>query len=402
MKVLHIIPRIVPTKDGVFVGGSVNALFNLIDATSSKVDSIIYTHTDNGFKKLFYKLKNNKDNIIIDENTMPPGSILYGLYFMIKGLITLINNRVWGADIIHGHSGFSLYGLFFAIAGKIMNKPVVYSLYCPIYINKPNSFIGYIKKKINYLALIFTNKIMAMSYNIVNSIRCIGIPQDNILIIPPYINIDKYSPHRHSMAKRNEMGAKEDEPIILFVGNLKYSKGIDLLVEALGLLIKDISFRFVYTLELKDKAFESILQKISHKMTITGLSDYTTQLGIINSMPDLMASADLIVFPYRNTDGPSDYPIALLEAMASGIPAVGTLVGGIPELIEDGVTGILVEPDNAQGLALAIRTLIDNPDYRKKMGQNARAKCRQMFNSQNIINLHTNLYNELLKTKGDY
>jgi ubiquinone/menaquinone biosynthesis C-methylase UbiE len=179
------------------------------------------------------------------------------------------------------------------------------------------------------------------------------------------------------------------------VGNLSNSKGLDLLVDALGFLAKEKFFRFVFTLEFEDREFESCLKRTMLKIRANRLSERTTQLSIIDYMPALMASVDLLVLPFRDTDGPSDYPVALLEGMASGVAVVGTRVGGIPELIDDDVTGILVEPGNIDMLTLAIQKILDNPAYRVELGKNARNKFAGMFQGKKIVAMVKEVYNTL-------
>lgn len=397
MKILHVIPRMVPSSKSVFVGGSINALINLIEHTSKYFKSSIYTHTDLGLKKNFNEVKINGAEIWVEENKMRPCTLLYGLYFLMRGIRTVIKQKAWEADIIHGHSGFALYGLLTVLLGKILRKPVVHSLYCPVNSNKKNQFYAFIYSKLSYFSLIFADKILAISKNIKISFQKIGIPKKKIILLPPIVNINKFHPQYYSSKIRNELGVRGKESIILFVGNLKDSKGLDILVDALGFLVKKKYFRFVLTLELKDEEFETRLERINKKIKAYCLSEYITQLGIIDYMPALIASVDLLVLPYRDTEGPSDYPIVLMEAMASEIPAIGTRVGGIPELIENGITGILIEPENVHELALAIQKMLDDSTYRVKLGKNAWKKSMEMFKNENIGNMVKKVYEDLLK-----
>ena len=144
MKIIHLIPRIVYSLGGVFVGGSVNALFNLIRGTNEYTESIIYTHTCNNVEKCSKELKLKFPNVDfrIERNIINPGSLLYGLYFLVRGLWILTKQKAWGADIIHGHSGFIQYGILTVLLGKILRRPVVHSLYCPIVINKQYNMAG--------------------------------------------------------------------------------------------------------------------------------------------------------------------------------------------------------------------------------------------------------------------
>ncbi len=85
-------------------------------------------------------------------------------------------------------------------------------------------------------------------------------------------------------------------------------------------------------------------------------------------LPEIMAETDIFVM----SSVLEGQPLALVEAMAYGCPIVATAVGGIPELIQDGVNGLLCEPQDPSCLAQKIITLIDHPDLRKKLGDAAR------------------------------
>lgn len=386
----------VPTKEGILVGGSINALLGLIKETSVSHRLCLYTHTDKGLKENFESVNLKGVNIYVDENWFSSGSMLYGLYFLLLSLWRFIREKAWDVDVIHGHSGFVYYAIVTALAGKIFNCPTVHSLYCPIEIQNTKTIRAFLKTKFFYYSLVSVDRLVAMSENIRKSLIKLGIPDSKIKVLPPFFDTVRFNPELYSNDLRKELGADTtDIPIILFVGNLKASKGIDLLVDALGLIVNECNFRFVYTLELKDKTFDKKLSEIKERIERKNLSSRTLQLGIINSMPALMASSDFIVVPYRDTNGPSDYPIALMEAMASGIPAVATTVGGIPELVEDGVTGLLCNPEDIADLAQKIKKLIDDPIYRKNLGNNARSRCLEIMKNRNIMNEVRSIYREI-------
>ena len=86
----------------------------------------------------------------------------------------------------------------------------------------------------------------------------------------------------------------------------------------------------------------------------------------------------------------------LIEAGALGIPVVATLVGGIPEVVQDGVTGLLVPPNNSQKLGDAIVKLLTHPDLALRMGQNAKALTRQVFSSEVTIGAVLDVYDQVL------
>jgi glycosyltransferase involved in cell wall biosynthesis len=115
-------------------------------------------------------------------------------------------------------------------------------------------------------------------------------------------------------------------------------------------------------------------------------------LRFVFDMPALIASADVMVFPFRNTEGPADYPQALLEAMACGTPVIATQVGGLKELIQHGINGLLVKPEDPAAIKMALKFLIKDAVIRKKMGQASVTFIRQRFEARSISRQLTAIY----------
>jgi glycosyltransferase involved in cell wall biosynthesis len=112
-----------------------------------------------------------------------------------------------------------------------------------------------------------------------------------------------------------------------------------------------------------------------------------------------MRSCDVLVLPYRDTQGPSDYPLAMMEMMACGKPVVGTKVGGIPELLSDGDAGLLVETEDPDSVASAVVSILSDPTYGKRMGSAGREVITRRYSLGAIYQLHASVYRQLLAEK---
>jgi len=108
---------------------------------------------------------------------------------------------------------------------------------------------------------------------------------------------------------------------------------------------------------------------------------------------DLLSILDLFVLPSLS----EGMPLALLEAMAAGVPAIATRVGGTTEVIDDGRTGTLVAPGDSRVLAAAITTLLENPRLAKELGQAARQAVAARFSLAGMVQAYERVYSELTR-----
>lgn len=127
-----------------------------------------------------------------------------------------------------------------------------------------------------------------------------------------------------------------------------------------------------------------------------GLSNQIRFLGMRDDVPEILGASDVFVLS-------SDYegnPLAVMEAMAAGLPIVSTGVGGIPELVTNGVDGILVHPSDEVGFKGALQLLLDQSDVRREMGMSAARKAEAKFDLRPMIQAYENLYEGLCETRS--
>ena len=113
--------------------------------------------------------------------------------------------------------------------------------------------------------------------------------------------------------------------------------------------------------------------------------------GFVQEMTEAVAGLDVLVQPSRA----ENLPLAVLQAMAAGLPVIATRVGGIPEVVVDGETGILVEPDDPEAIADALDSLAANPERRRKLGEAGRERVREHFSADGMARRTLALYEEL-------
>jgi glycosyltransferase involved in cell wall biosynthesis len=171
---------------------------------------------------------------------------------------------------------------------------------------------------------------------------------------------------------RRREGVDTAAVILLSVGNLFSRKGHDVLLNAMSRLDRS---RFVLWIAGEGTARAALERKIVE----LDLSSSVRLLGARSDVRDLMAAADIFVMPSRF----EGLPVALLEAMDAGLPAIATRVGGMPEALEGGA-GVLVEPDDPAMLAEAILALTDDPLRRATIADTARTTVRERFSADRM------------------
>lgn len=160
-------------------------------------------------------------------------------------------------------------------------------------------------------------------------------------------------------------------PSIAFLGLLGKRKGTDVLIEALSILAaRGLSFRAVLAGngDVEDAIAQAKALNIADHITFSGWVGEAEADAVLNG-------ADIFVLPSRA----ENQPVSILEAMARALPVVATRVGAIPEQVDDGASGLLVDPGDAQQLADAIAHLIESPELRVTMGQAGQARFARDF-----------------------
>ena len=178
----------------------------------------------------------------------------------------------------------------------------------------------------------------------------------------------------------------EQSQLIAVVANMNVeTKGHADLIRAAAEVSRE--FHGVKFLLVGDGAERSRLEGLTLEL---GLGNTVLFLGRRKDVPGILACCDLFVLP----SWAEGLPNSVLEAMASGLPVVATRVGGTPEIIEDGVNGLLVAPKEPHALAVAIMQILENREFAKRIAQSARDRARAQFGFDRLLSELDNLYFE--------
>lgn len=188
------------------------------------------------------------------------------------------------------------------------------------------------------------------------------------------------TPSRSRAEVRRELGLR-DEVMLLHLSNLRPVKRIDLLLETAARIQPRESFKLVILSGGNFAAFAGDVRRL-------GLADRIIVRENISDIEDYLQAADLGLFTSEN----ESFCLSILEAMCFGCPSVSTRVGGIPEVIQDNRTGLLVPFGEPDLLAAAVEKLIRNPSLRASLGQAAMAHAIATFSANIIVPQYENTY----------
>ena len=201
-----------------------------------------------------------------------------------------------------------------------------------------------------------------------------------IKVIPNGVNTIQFKP---------SLSEKSSETTLIYVGRLIPTKGVNILIKAFHqVLEKGISANLHIAGDGPEK--EKLLL-LAHELGITSCTHFH---GSVKNVAPLLQKSDVFVLP-SSVEG---LPNALLEAMSCGLAVITTRVGGNAEIIEDGINGLLIEPDNPKQLTNTLMKVLKDQNLVEKLGLNARKTIEDGFSIDRITTEHEKLYKELSST----
>ncbi|MBS4012816.1 MAG: glycosyltransferase [Bacteroidetes bacterium] len=214
------------------------------------------------------------------------------------------------------------------------------------------------------------------------------IPSGKIEVIYNAVDAQKFSPIAvDKNAKLQELGVPSGRKIVTAIGTIHKIKGHIYLIEAAEQVIK--KFPDTHFLIVGDTSADSdSAGRIKEMVNAKKLQDRIILTGKRTDIPEILSVTDIFVLPSL-WEG---LPIALLEAMASGVPAVVTNVGSNAEVVTDGVNGFIVPPKNSLFLAQRIEKLLADPQKANTLGVEGQKKVKESFGMAQLVQKHEQLY----------
>ena len=192
-----------------------------------------------------------------------------------------------------------------------------------------------------------------------------------IVAVPNAVNLEKFRPAEKAAAKRR-VGAPQDQTLLLMMANLSPHKGQETAIRAVRMLAdrgQTVQLWLAGADRSPERPEEARLIRLIDSLN---LSQHVRLLGFRQDCSDLLQAADVVLLP-STSEG---LPLTLLEAQATGVPVVAAPTAGVPEIIDDGQTGFLVNAGDAAGYAQRIESLIQQPAVYDRVATAARSRCR--------------------------
>ena len=301
----------------------------------------------------------------------------------VRRLVRLIRGE--RVSIVHTHS--SIDGWLGGVAARVARVPVVRTRHVSIPIRR-----GW-----NPVYTRLADRVVTSGEAIRALVLAAGVPPDRVVAIPAGVKLSNFDGAAAGDDARAERARARDallrslglaRPVIGSVAMFRGSKGHDHLLEAFRLLRDEVPGARL--LLVGDGIRRQWVESLARDR---GLGDAVIFAGFRDDVPALLAVMDCFALASTRTEG---VPQSLLQAFAAGTPVVASRIGGIPEVVEDGHTGLLVPPEDRAALARALAAVLRDPAAARERAARARRLVEQRFSHRASVGRLLELYEELI------
>ncbi len=356
---------------------------NILQIIDERWDSGITNYAlviSNGLKKRGHKV------IVAGLEDKPPTIQARRMYLNVQflsshldifGLIRIIKQEK--IDLINVHTGSSH---FLAILSLMIMREKVPIIRTRGDIRPPKNNL------LNKLLYYKTDKFIAAAEFVKQMYKEIGIPEEKLVTVYQGIDIDKFPSKRKLTSSLFSEGSRGKR--IGIVARLDPVKGHFSFLKAMSIVKKEFNDIEILIVGKEENIKQTELQNLAKDL---GIQKNILFVGYTLNVPEIMDNCDIGVISSIGSEAVSR---VLLEWMATGKPVVATKVGIIPEVVQEGVTGFVVAPDNIKDVADKVIYLLQNEDKLKNMGITARKFIEEKFNEETFIKNTEKIYRQVL------
>jgi glycosyltransferase involved in cell wall biosynthesis len=293
----------------------------------------------------------------------------------------------WRPDVIQAHGGEALKYAVLATARR--RKPIVY--------RRIGTSPGWIRKGPRRLAHAALMRRAARVVTVADAVRAetiqrFRVPAMNVVTIPNAVDPRRLEPAAGRVVTRDLLAIPPSSLVVLSVGALTWEKDPLALVEVgrrVLARVPDALHVFVGEGPMRRETQQAAIK--------SGLGDRIRFLGSRNDVADILAAGDVLLLASRS-DGMEGMPANAIEAGMAGLPVAAYAVAGVPEVVVDGTTGLLAPPGDVEGLEQRVVALLRDAALRRRVGAEARARCRTSFDVKLVAPLYLGIYEEVART----
>ncbi len=301
-------------------------------------------------------------------------SFFYLQYYLLRLCVYLKRNHfhLVLTNTIKAH----LYG---SIAARLCSIPLVWRFH-DILVSP--DFSPLLIRFIVFFGNLFPKRILAVSRTAQDHLVQSGVKNGKTEVIFNAAEHERFGIDEDCKNIREEYRLKNEVKLIGCIGRIIPQKGQKVLLSAIPGIIQrypEIFFLIIGDIFLQDVAYKKELLEIIRKY---GIEENVKFTGFRPDINQVIESLDVVVFP---SIAPEAFPLSVLEAMSLGKPVVASDVGGVREMIEDRVSGFLVEPDHPEQIAERIIFLFEHPEIRDRIRQKAKEVVQQEFSLKNYV-----------------
>lgn len=235
--------------------------------------------------------------------------------------------------------------------------------------------------------------LIATSAAIRDTLAALGVEPRRLHLLPSGIDLDRFRPRQDVAALRSALGLA-GAPVVTMVAMLRPEKRADLFLEAAALLARSFPEALFLLAGHAEQVYLAALKEQAERL---GIAARVRFLGHREDVPELIAASDVCVLPSAGNEGT---PQAVIQYLAMARPVVATAVGGVPEVIEEGRTGLLVRPGDAAQLSGSVAWLLGNPERAQAMAGAGRWLVTQRFDADRVAERTLEIYARLTRDRA--
>jgi glycosyltransferase involved in cell wall biosynthesis len=287
--------------------------------------------------------------------------------------------RQTGADVVHAHGYKADVYVYFALRGY--GIPLIST--CHNWIEQ-NSLV-YVYGIVDRLVLRKYAAVVAVSEPVKDRLLSAGVSEDQIHLVENGIDL---RPFDGALPSLREEADAEQALTVGWVGRLSHEKGADIFIRAAAeVLVHLPKTKFIVVGDGPERSeLESLVDQLQVRKSVS-------LMGRRDDIPSIFASFDIVVSSSRQ----EGLPMAILEGMASSLPWIATAVGDVPTVVLDGVTGVLVPPEDIESLSRALVELLQDANRRERFGMAARKLVEEKFSAARMTEDYLGIYAESIR-----